>query len=334
MLFYFAGLERTSFMKKTKRILLILFVFVLIVSISSVYLAFSDGTQEETEILSFEEYMIERMGYEFFVNHTRAMYTIDSLYNSFPRNRLGQAIYPNNFGGMYIDGDGNLVVLIVGSPYESIVATAEADEMFSQFSEEVIIKDATFSFNELLAINDYITYLFIYHRDNELIANIRSTDLDVINNRIALYLSIVSGCIMEGFKEDFIDSPVIVFRQYEDEHSFIFSQRPSLGYYLRTYHNITQRSNDTLSDELITSFQAWQREYALNGGRLNMLVELDDGRFVLLCYYYRNYPYVTRAELVETNEYEMTPLNHVTLTPGFEIWARCDRCNRNTLKTA
>jgi len=122
----------------------------------------------ENEINDYFEYlndlMIEEMGYEFFYNHTRALDTINVLYELLPTNRLGETMYPESFGGMYINEDGNLIFLLLNN--------VNNNATLSSLYNDVITKSADFSYNEIMLTHGYLSYLFEYYYENPMIGNI------------------------------------------------------------------------------------------------------------------------------------------------------------------
>ena len=158
-----------------------------------------------TEFDSFSEEIIAEFGYEFYNNHSYSVDLINEFYQLLPLNRLGQAIYPSDFGGMYINEDGNLVVLQVFGPFLSIE---------NQFSENIIVESANFSYNEILATNNILIYFFMNHYTLPSIGNIASFWTDVVNNRIVVYLHNYSAEKTDALINDTINSPLIEFYQH------------------------------------------------------------------------------------------------------------------------
>ena len=152
------------------------------------------------------EHMIAERGYDFYVNHSHAMSQINEFYNLLPTNHLGEILYPENFGGLFIDDGGNLVVLQVGS-------TADTS-LISRFSEGIEIQNVTFSFNQIMETNRHLTDLFVNHSDSPSMSNVAGSWVDVINNRLVVYLHEYTEELITDFKMNVIDSPLIAFYQH------------------------------------------------------------------------------------------------------------------------
>ena len=58
------------------------------------------------------DYLFSHYGEEFFVNQDIASATAELILSSFPQDRMGVIIFPEFYGGMYIDSYGNLVLLV------------------------------------------------------------------------------------------------------------------------------------------------------------------------------------------------------------------------------
>jgi len=101
---------------------------------------------------------IYEFGEEFMNNLDTATAMADQIWESFPTNRAGHRMYPDAFGGTYIDAYGNLVLLIVSD-----------------------------------------------------VANIDSASIDVINNRVNVYLIDVAECNVELFELLVMEHPSLVF---------------------------------------------------------------------------------------------------------------------------
>ena len=181
---------------------------------------------------SVDEYIVQQKGYDFFVNHNNSLNTINNLYSSFQTSRLGHTIYPEDFGGMYIDENGNLILMVVGLQEEGTI---------SRFSDDGITKEANFSFNEILELHSYISYLFMNHYTNPIIANIATSGVDVINNNITIALFDYTEEQINLFERYITDSPIVVFKEFVDLGEQV------LGYSF--YYNYSIIDEDYNTDE-------------------------------------------------------------------------------------
>ncbi|MCL2559574.1 MAG: S1 family peptidase [Turicibacter sp.] len=208
-------------MKKLKIFLITMFTIALMLNPNIIYA--TDGTLEWTSSLQNDsmglkinecsEYlnhlMIEEMGYEFFYNHMKALDTINFLYELLPTNRLGETMYPENFGGMYIDEDGHLVFLLLDN--------IDNDITLSRLSNNVIEKPADFSYNEIMLTHGYLSYLFEYHYENPVIENIGALWTDIVNNRVVIELFEYNTEMIHIFKNEILDVELLYFTPFEKD---------------------------------------------------------------------------------------------------------------------
>lgn len=151
-------------------------------------------------------HIIAEYGYDFYINHNQSLNQIYEFYRLLPTNRLGEVLYPEDFGGLYIDAEGNLVVLKVNS--------VDAVGLISRFSEGIIVKNATFSYNQIMETHRHLTYLFVYHYNSLGMSNVAASWTDIVNNRLVVYLTEHTEELVDIFRNEVINYPVIVFYQH------------------------------------------------------------------------------------------------------------------------
>ena len=137
---------------------------------------------------TFLAYANDRFTEEFYSNYRIANASAISIKNSFPLSENGDIIYPDYFGGMFIDENGNLVVLThVEFSY------ADLNELFSHISN----------------------FLIFNWRDNghAVAQNVHAIGIDVINNRVNIYVSDDSEYSMMSFKDAVSNHPALAFIQ-------------------------------------------------------------------------------------------------------------------------
>ena len=161
-----------------------------------------DFFEDETFVTAMEEHTIALFGYEFVQNHERALEAIYVLYSILPQDRLGQTMYPNSFGGIYINNEGNLVALTVENGDTSLFAPLTG--MYG-----VLTREVEFSYNEL-----WSTFEFLNEFDyNTRIENAFSWALCIAANRILVTLYDYSDEQITVFRRDVLDSPILVFSE-------------------------------------------------------------------------------------------------------------------------
>ncbi|MCL2378252.1 MAG: hypothetical protein FWC77_03905 [Defluviitaleaceae bacterium] len=175
-----------------------------------------DDLMECNEFALYQEMMmLEYFGEVYMSNIQRAMYNSDRVIASFPMNRSGDTIYPEYFGGQFINSDGMLVVQLV----ESAMRGDSSDTMSNieiyhvVNSDDVIIEMVAFSYAELTALMDTFVYFYFYSpdADSDIANNICSLHKDVINNRVVIELVTYNEFEIARIRNDIFDSLAIHF---------------------------------------------------------------------------------------------------------------------------
>ncbi|MCL2400456.1 MAG: S1 family peptidase [Defluviitaleaceae bacterium] len=177
----------------------------LIVAIMSLTVIFSFSVIAFTQEIKHLDQLKEEFGSEFLLNHDVSLTNAMDILNSFPQSRTGEIIYPDYFGGLYIDDNGNLVNLVV--------TETNFDNHVRRLSENITIREVEFSYRELREIWEYITERII-SRGDMIFYNTGGQFLDVSGNRIVVELIDYSENGIELFRELMIDSPVIQFIEF------------------------------------------------------------------------------------------------------------------------
>jgi len=119
----------------------------------NIFVFADDLLADEYFMASVDKLLVDTFGYEVVENVKRANYYGDIILESFPRNRLGEIIFPEFFGGEYINCDGYLVFNIVNA----IMTLDEASTMVTNllgYNHSVILQPTSFSHNEIINAND------------------------------------------------------------------------------------------------------------------------------------------------------------------------------------
>ena len=157
------------------------------------------------------DYLHYRFGEQFFINQAAASAAAASIERSFPRSRTtGRRIYPESFGGLYLNRDGNLVVLVVGDDFDARNMAEFA------IAEGANIRAVEFSYAELRetwqTTAHFVQRNWLY-TDCLVAYNIVSVGVDIINNRVSVYLLDMSTQKIELFRTTVVDHPALVFIQ-------------------------------------------------------------------------------------------------------------------------
>ena len=183
-------------------------------------IVFVDDFLNEPEFVAdLRAELVEEFGEAFMDNHDRASEMVDTFMDSLPQRRDGTIIYPESFGGIYIDSDGNLVVLIVGDSVEGTVMEAMGRTVGTD------IRFVEFSFAEVesvwQAIYDYME-IYGYRPDEHVVVdcpvmnNLSAISIDVISNKVNVYLYDASQYSIDIFRSMVIDHPILNFKSEPD----------------------------------------------------------------------------------------------------------------------
>lgn len=137
-----------------------------------------------------------------------SMKIYSDLIDSFKKGKTrgtDEDIYPDYYGGGYIDDDGSLVIWVKEG--FNIPTTLE--------EHSVIIKEGLYSYNELNKIMEIINTFKGSSLPSSVSANIYMWVLDERNNRIEVYLKNCTDADIDEFKRAVINSPAIVFKAKE-----------------------------------------------------------------------------------------------------------------------
>lgn len=116
-------------------------------------------------------------------------------------------IYPDYYGGGYLDVDGNVVVLVKGSKDEYV-----GEFQRRTLSSNVVVKECLYSYNELVQFNELITKKFM---DESLREGLHwtSVGIDTEANRIVVGIIGCTEQAIANFKSMVLDSDVVIFKE-------------------------------------------------------------------------------------------------------------------------
>lgn len=129
----------------------------------------------------------------------------DELMNSFPQSRAtGEKIYPDYYGGSYINENEQLIVYVTDLSFAPLVASAENNDT-------VIYQVCEYSYNELNNVMDTINEYKCANSDSYVADNFNSYALLDAQNRVEVRLDEYSEEKIQEFKDNVLDSDMIVF---------------------------------------------------------------------------------------------------------------------------
>jgi|GEM_PF-6256254 len=194
----------------------------------------------------------------FRTNHNASTLKDDTIINSFERDESGRIIYPEYFGGTFIDSDGILNIFYVEGFKD------DALNSFSQLFDldDVIIKPAKHSYSELVRV---VRHLRGYRR-----TNFDSFALDTMNNRVIVRLNYVDEEQIALFKNTVIDSDVISFVKSRD----ILLVEPLISY--SSLINMVEQINDFKANNHDSEVTKNINSYFLDTKNNRVIIGLDD----------------------------------------------------------
>ena len=155
-----------------------------------------------------EDYLVKELGENYKLKlekNEKSVKNAQNLEKEFVTDEKGSTIYPDYFGGMYIDKDDQLVVQIVKSKL-----SASDTEKYSKLINDANKEYVQYSYRELKDIHDKVLNYFL--NDNKLV-NITGVSIDVLSNRVIVELKEKSEDTINVFRENIIDSALIEFEQ-------------------------------------------------------------------------------------------------------------------------
>ena len=189
----------------SKRNIRIVALFIITLFLVQPLIVVASDNDKMVDIASeLDALFIAEFGYAFVQNHNQSVEIALSLEGSFARDRLGRTIYPEYFGGFYIDIYGNLVILVVKSAMIEAQGITNASISDIQFAE-TITREVGFSYNELIDMFRFLNKVPVYLAS--------SWHVDVMKNRIVVNLVELNDESIFYFKQTIVDSPMIVFME-------------------------------------------------------------------------------------------------------------------------
>lgn len=135
-----------------------------------------------------------------------ALNIYETLNTSFVSTRSGSKIYPDNYGGNYLDENGNFIVLVVENKKDLKSSLIIPDG--------AIIKYCKYSYQELLDVMDVLVN-YKPEKNEKIYDNFPVAFIDEKLNRIVVQLVDYSETAIKEFKEYVSDSDAIIFTKNE-----------------------------------------------------------------------------------------------------------------------
>lgn len=126
-----------------------------------------------------------------------------------PGTRSSESAYPEYFGGIYLDENFDIVLVIVDDNPEKYRSMAE-DKVKNV---KLHLQKGDYSLNELKKIQEKLDDFFRNSASKSIRENLISAGLDEKANRIYVEFIDISSNKINEFKEAFMDSPAIIFKK-------------------------------------------------------------------------------------------------------------------------
>jgi len=145
---------------------------------------------------------------DFMRNQSSALVVVEYIYEMFPREDW-RAIYPQFFGGLYLNDDGHMVVMIV----EDMAADSETIEFLTRVEGAggAILRYVEFPWQLLLDLSDVVwEAIDDLGQDHPLSRNVRGWGPDTIDNRLTVRLLDDAPDQKAQFNDQVLDHPALV----------------------------------------------------------------------------------------------------------------------------
>lgn len=157
--------------------------------------------------ITLDAYLLENYGSTFLENYHDSLDMIATFYDELPSDITDEVIYPEYFGGLYINDEGELVILKLEDEISN-------DQTSISNFEDAVIESVEFSYQELVETMDFLNAIANGSEQFDTLISLTNTwSLDVINNQVLVSLIDYNPEEVARFQQEILDSPVIVFEQ-------------------------------------------------------------------------------------------------------------------------
>jgi len=154
-----------------------------------------------------EEYSISEFDEDFLRNLGQARQNDANIMALFPKNRLGETMYPDFIGGIYYNSEGNLVLQLVNNNHQTLLE--DENLVVSQLrSMDIIIEYVDFSYN-------YLNYLMDIIGEASRPESFQWAGTDPAGNGVVIGLLPYNETEISRFLNEVVYSPVITFVEAE-----------------------------------------------------------------------------------------------------------------------
>ena len=150
-------------------------------------------------------------------NNKLSLEMYDKLMNSFGKDWMEREsdpdLYPDYYGGSFIDNNGNFVIALTNNSQKVQELLKEALET-DNFKTETV----QYSYRQMLRVMDSIDEFLINNSipdDHVVLSHFAGAYPDVMENRVKVLFTEVNQNIINSFKRDVINSPMVIFEKGE-----------------------------------------------------------------------------------------------------------------------
>lgn len=137
---------------------------------------------------------------------------LNSSFFSLTRSGENEIVYPDYYGGVYVDYNRDIIVLITkdGSPVRSDLTRRMSSDMY-------VVKECDYSYNELQSLFDEITKLWLDKNNNNIFKDVTLNTFGIndITNRVQIDLLDCLDANIQKFRQTIKDSPMLSFEKAE-----------------------------------------------------------------------------------------------------------------------
>ena len=150
-------------------------------------------------------------------NNKLSLEMYDKLMNSFGKDWMEREsdpdLYPDYYGGSFIDNNGNFVIALTNNSQKVQELLKEALE-----TDNFKIETVQYSYRQILRVMDSIDEFLINNSipdDHVVLSHFAGAYPDVMENRVKVLFTEVNQSIINSFKRDVINSPMVIFEKGE-----------------------------------------------------------------------------------------------------------------------
>ena len=202
-------------MNYRKAILTMGLILLLMLS-SAVAYARTDNTVQNNEVFMISEQEKEALAKynrnidsEYLAQNQKAASNYEKLIKSFEDTKTAKTVYPNYYGGSYIDSNNNLVIYLNNATVQKLEAINSIKQIIKD--DGFVIVAGNHSYNELNGVMAVLNEFVENNSNSEIAGSISTFYVSDRDNSVVVELDSIDIKQIEHFKKEVIDSPIIVF---------------------------------------------------------------------------------------------------------------------------